>query len=295
MFHPANTDSGLRQAIQQAAHLIYHLEQAHLMRRTIAVAFLDIEKACDNVWRHGLLHKLATIHNPSWIMKLLGSWLQDRKRLSTTRTAEEGLPQASPVSPLLFNIYIADISTFRGDNKTKVFQFADDRRLENAMTTISKYTEEWRIQLNHKNTEAMLMDRNPPLRNSISFRKTRIPLQHTTLPYLGVTIDRRLLFRSHANKRMEMAFNRYNRLYRLLKDSSPLNIKNRRTLLNAILLPTALYGQEVWSRAPIPTIKKAEGKFHRLCRQTLQIPWYIKNKDYQTEPNITPLTGRINQ
>lgn len=42
-------------------------------------------------------------------------------------------------------------------------------------------------------------------------------------------------------------------------------------------------------------IKKAEGKYNRLCRQTLQIPWYVRNKDFQTELNIPPLTIRISQ
>ncbi|KAK9703791.1 Reverse transcriptase (RNA-dependent DNA polymerase) [Popillia japonica] len=61
------------------------------------------------------------------------SWLQERKfkvkilqSLSQERNATEGLPQDSPLSLLLFDIFVIDLPEAITVPNSRVFQFADD-------------------------------------------------------------------------------------------------------------------------------------------------------------------------
>lgn len=99
---------------------------------TTLTALLDVNKAYDRIWKQGLLHKLRMFKLSFWLCKLILNWLTDRifqvrvnDTLSNTRPAKEGLPQGSPLSPILFNIFVADMST-QGDKNITTFQFADD-------------------------------------------------------------------------------------------------------------------------------------------------------------------------
>ena len=91
---------------------------------------MDVEKAYDRVWRDGLMHKL-------WSMGITGRMWTWIRSFLTGRSAvinmsgikaqefgtEVGLPQGSVISPLLFNLYIADCYE---DLQCERVKFADD-------------------------------------------------------------------------------------------------------------------------------------------------------------------------
>jgi hypothetical protein len=98
------------------------------------VFFLDISKAFDTVWHRGLLLKLERlgVRDPS-LLKLFRSYLTGRKQRviidgqsSDWRQIEAGVPQGSVLGPLLFFIYINDITTNLQSNS---FLYADDTYL----------------------------------------------------------------------------------------------------------------------------------------------------------------------
>jgi hypothetical protein len=86
------------------------------------VVFLDIEKTFDITWHPGLLYKLSKLQFSTSLIKLISSFLSQRKfgvsvegEMSTPMYMQVGVPQGSALSLTLYNFYINDTpQTCRG-------------------------------------------------------------------------------------------------------------------------------------------------------------------------------------
>jgi hypothetical protein len=95
-----------------------------------SAVFFDIEKAFDATWHPGLLYRLSKLHFSANLIKLIGSFLTNRKfrvtvegESSTPREIQAGLPQGSVLALILYNLYISDAPQTPGVQLTL---FADD-------------------------------------------------------------------------------------------------------------------------------------------------------------------------
>jgi hypothetical protein len=73
-----------------------------------AAVFLDIEKTFDTTWQPGLLYKLSKLQFSTSLIKLIGSFLSQRKfrvsaegEMFTSRYMQAEVPQGSVLSPTL--------------------------------------------------------------------------------------------------------------------------------------------------------------------------------------------------
>jgi hypothetical protein len=97
---------------------------------SMAAVFLDIKKATDTTWHPGLLYKLSELQFSTSLVKLIASFLSNRKfkvsvagGLSSTRKVAAGVPQGSVLAPILYSLYINDAPAAPG---THLALFADD-------------------------------------------------------------------------------------------------------------------------------------------------------------------------
>ena len=95
--------------------------------------FLDISKAFDKVWHEGLIFKLKQNGISGNLLNLLCDFLRNRKQrvllngqISDWSDVRAGVPQGSMLGPLLFLIYINDLSEGLPSNAKL---FADDTSL----------------------------------------------------------------------------------------------------------------------------------------------------------------------
>ena len=105
----------------------------------IKITFLDLKKAFDTVDHRILLEKCSDYGLSGTTLSILASFPHDRKQVikvngktSKSREVSFGVPQDSILGPLLFIIYINDISS-KNENSTD-YLFADDTAIKTTGT-----------------------------------------------------------------------------------------------------------------------------------------------------------------
>ena len=95
--------------------------------------FFGISKAFDKLWHDGIIYKLTQNGISENLLNLLEDFLKERKQrvvlngqVSTWKNINAGVPQGSILGPLLFFIFINDLTE---DLTTNVQLFADDTSL----------------------------------------------------------------------------------------------------------------------------------------------------------------------
>ena len=190
------------------------------MERTL-LTLLDYSKAYDKVWKEGLLYKMAKLNLPRKFLKWTMGWLSNRQAFVTYNgtqskktTFREGVPQGSVISPLLFSLFINDITDDINDN-TKVSLFADDvaiyvthrnkqhitTNMQDSINNISKWSKKWKMTLSPEKCETSVFSNN----NQDNTWNPNIIINNNALKinkypkFLGVTFDQRLTFSAHVD------------------------------------------------------------------------------------------------
>lgn len=285
-------------ATHQAAHLVETIAAHNRPRKRSVVALFDLEKAYDKVWRSGLVAKLVEQKFPSWCVRWVVDWLSERQfrvemgsEASGWRRAPEGLPQGSPLSPSLFNIFVSDLPRAVTVKGTFVFQFADDtailavgaseastiNKIEAASAQLLRYFERWKMSANTNKTEVMLLGKKTAKQEVVRIGKSKVRMKRS-VRYLGVEIDRRLTFEGHVKRRAGLAKLRLRKLGSVVKPESGVDLATRVKILKMIAQPSAFYGKELAIRGSAKTRERLAITQRVLIRRCLGAPWYVPNR-----------------
>ena len=116
--------------------------------------FIDLQKAFDTVNRNILLSKLNHYGIRGVVFNWFKSYLSDRTQYATInnerseiQTITYGMPQGSILGPLLFLIYINDLS--RSIKTRKLHHFADDTNLSYASSSLKVINKKINFELSN--------------------------------------------------------------------------------------------------------------------------------------------------
>ena len=158
----------------QLVDIYHHICQSFDNKQFSCMVFCDISKAFDRVWHKGLLFKLRQNGIEGTLLKWLSNYLSNRSQkvvlqsaTSSSKQITAGVPQGSVLGPLLFLIYVNDIT----DSLLSLTRlFADDSSfyysassisdiegiINHDLNLISSWAKQWLVTFNPQKTEVIL-------------------------------------------------------------------------------------------------------------------------------------------
>jgi hypothetical protein len=231
--------------------------------KEIRVVFLDISKAFDRVWHKGLLHKLRASGISGKLLDWLKDYLSNRQQrvmidgvYSEWGNLNAGVPQGSVLGPLLFLIFINDITHVVRNCKIRLF--ADDTCLfieveepdtasdmiEEDLENLSSWANKWKVNFSPPKTEEMVITRKrvKPLHRPVSLNNVPVTrVEHHK--HLGLTLSKDLTWKVHVNEISDKAVRRLG-ILRSLKYK--LNKRSLEKIYKGLIRPILEYGDIVW-------------------------------------------------
>ena len=265
--------------------------------------YFDFEKAFDKVPHRRLISKLHSygIHNKIilWITDFL-----DKRQFRVTVNGNfsswydvlSGIPQGSILGPLLFIIYINDLTDLYKDVHTKLYIYADDTKLfrhiyniedqdelQNDIHKLKKWADEWLLKLNVDKCWGTTY-----IVNNNKMCDTKYYIEQYNKHYdlskvdsakdLGVKFDSKLAFLDHMNEKVNKAYSilgiiKRNFIY-LDKESFVLVYK-------AMVRPHLEYANSVWcpyKKGDIELVEKVQKRATKLVISLKHLPYMERLK-----------------
>ena len=199
----------------------------------------DLQGAFDAVWRDGAIYKLHQAGIKGNLLSLFGSFLEDRysRNMVNSHTSEWfetkiGVPQGSILSPLIFIIYTADLTTndpdqadlatiepnqpnepYQSNEEPNESKYADDLNfwrihhniyqlhinVQLGILNLQIWCSKWRLSINTSKTQFMLFYNKKKTYNPhVNIVINEVPIQRVpTKKVLGITLDENITFTPH--------------------------------------------------------------------------------------------------
>lgn len=267
-----------RNTMDSILSLEAEIRKAQVNKEMLVGVFFDVEKAYDMLWKEGLLMKLESLGIEgkmyNWISSFLfGRTIQVRVGSAYSRilSIENGTPQGSVSSPILFNLMINDI--FR-NIETGIGRslYADDgalwkrgrnrlfveNKMQKAVKEVEKWSNSWGFRFSVVKTQVICFSnkKNNPMLN-IKMYGNQLE-QVNVVRFLGMWMDYKLNFGVHIQKLIEKCKKGINVLRCLSGADWGASCQSLKRIYYAVIRSNIDYGSMVYSSANKTLLKKIQ-------------------------------------
>jgi exonuclease III len=296
--------------------------QLHVKNKKLFATFIDFSKAFDSVWRVGMLSKLIKYGINGKVFNTIKNIYQNStccvkagNRFSDFFPSNIGVKQGCTLSPLLFNLFLADLpESLNSANSTPIqlldqiiccLLYADDlvllsdtdKGLQELLDALVTYCNTWGLQINIEKSKVMVFNKaGRVLNDQFSFKYNNNVLEMvSSYKYLGLLFTPAGKF----NPAIKDLGNRGSRAVFLLKKKLPFSInydpKISMKLFEAMIEPICLYNCEIWGMqkqflkdsSPIEQINL------KFCKEVLNVNRKTSNTPVRSELGRFPLYTKI--
>lgn len=263
-------------------------------RESTIAAFLDIEGAFDSVWHDGLRVKLSKLGIPVVLLRWLSNFLTYRtlnvhvgNAASRLIGMRAGVPQGSPLSPVLFLIYTSDIPE---DLRCLLSLFADDLavlaadknvkraniRVNNYLVRLARWCRKWRLKLNAAKCKVLVFTRkrkSPDVSVKLNGQQLEQP---DCVRFLGLVLDDKLRWSAHVEDICERAIKRLQDIKALTTLGRGLEPALVVRVYNAYVRSVLSYGCAAWLNASDARIQRLQVIQNKALRFALRAPMWTR-------------------
>jgi hypothetical protein len=279
-------------------------------RHQVDAVYTDFAKAFDKISYNTLLLKLWSLGVHGDLFRWIKSYIEKRSQTvvlggfsSGFKYITSGVPQGSHLGPLLFILYINDITECLTESKallyaddTKIFRViktqADCSLLQDDLSRFESYCTRNSLFLNSDKCAVITFTRKKdPILYSYSLCGGTLARQHS-MRDLGVIIDSKLTFNSHIDHILNKSYRQLGFILRVAKPfKRPLTY---RLLYNSYVRSRLEFASVVWN--PCYTVHKVRiERVQKKCIKTMEFRTGGNYEDYASSSarfHLQPLSLR---
>jgi hypothetical protein len=299
------------------AHIIiYNLVNEYCHKRGLKIysCFVDFSKAFDSVPRDKMFQKLLDIGITGKFYDLIKFIYEGDQlciKINNTITSciktMMGVRQGCVLSPLLFNIFMADfqrsLSADTGvqlteDTRINCILWADDiillseseEGLNKLLEGLNAYSIENQLKVNTDKTKCMIFNKTGRLIRRNFYLGTSRLENVKSYKYLGLIITPSGEITSALKDLRSRALKAYMALKNKLGMFFKENVDDTIKLFDALVKPILTYGSDFWGCLKLPKNNPIENLHMQFCRQVLGVQKNTTNHGVLLELGRTPLT-----
>jgi len=167
--------------------------------------------------------------------------------------------------------------------------------LESYLNEIQRWLSEWRIAINVSKTTAIVFARAG--RRFIQPRPVTLfgePIEWVdTIRYLGVTLDRRLIWLPHIDQVRKRAAQRKGMQGSLLNRKSDLSVRNGVLLDKQLIRPLMDYACPAWRSVARSHVRMLQVLQSKCLRLATGAPWYVSNRQIHEDLGVPLFADHI--
>ena len=311
--------------VNQAGFIKGKSTQEHLLRLAQGISngfkkrhctlglFIDVKAAFDAVWKNGVKFKINKIGLSNQLENILHSFLDNRTLKvyvngiwSDTVHLRAGTPQGSVLSPILYLIFVNDLTETLDLEATNASQYADDlgtwvtakdvktarEKMQEEVNKIVRWCQKWQVTLNPIKSKLVLFTKCPRHEKEVESDGLSVSLFNEIIQptseaeYLGVSFDAKLTWEPHTRKMLTRAYKRLNLLRSISALSKKPNPANLLTIYNSTIRSIFEYASLCVINAAETHLEKLQLVQNQALRAVLRMPAYIAISDLHNSSGI---------